>query len=573
MKGKNIAADGGILKYPGIFTRWGGNSLTFTLLSLLLATASPASIPSTRDPVFVRVELIGREWQFSMDDDEALRQAIKEIDTALVEKKLSKGETKAIKSLRGILDRTLAAPRANRAALLNDAVEASTAINNRAITDFPPFIGILKGIQLFADAHRPAIRMAEDVKPGPARAALDLEGTPLDSRGGDAPPAHPAIVTDASPLTKYEEPGDNGAQLKLVVKYKGDEITLKWEETLEPAAAGLARKAGVRTPDRIYVVDDVRLKYDRKAFQNFSKRGKEHLKAGFGNERFGIALVNRLAYTDRDVFGINPEDNEPYIVAVLADGRELSGDQLEAHLLQKTAPGKRLPNLADSNFRPENEATISHLVLGRMNTEIKDDGSRLGVKLGPWSAAQLGHHQAAGYQATAVIAAWLANYDLKITNTAVYDFKGDLRFIIKDNGASFAVRTPFFQGVPASYEKMPWTFTEISRDGKRIVFDPKFAFIQSNAAGRNLSDAALKIAAANIGSLSEKDIRQEIAKAKLTPYEAELLALKLMSRRDKLIADLKKLGVRFTGQADKALLPNGIAGAQIRLEKFSTASN
>jgi hypothetical protein len=224
--------------------------------------------------------------------------------------------------------------------------------------------------------------------------------------------------------------------------------------------------------------------------------------------------------------------------AVLSDGTRLSGAALKRALLRDGAvvKGRPRPETVASNYVEDFERRIDHLVWQPGTVAYEPPGIRA---IGAWDYDQLDHAARREVRAVFTLAAWLDQYNMRWENTRLaYVKDGDgwaLRHLFSDVGSGLSAAPSMISGTNSDIERMPWEVTE--RRGGKVRFSG-FAVNVMNDAFDDMTAEDARWMADKLAALSERQILQALLATSMTAAEARLALEKLVSKRQKLVADL-----------------------------------
>jgi hypothetical protein len=303
------------------------------------------------------------------------------------------------------------------------------------------------------------------------------------------------------------------------------------ETTSEPFAARIFHALGYHVNPTDHA-RQLKIRYDRRLFREFHLRREIDMR---------FLLFSCLpVYTMRLQRRFDPFD---YIAeAVLQDGSRIAGSDLKRRLLRDP----ELDPVEDDpeNFKPEFEARIAYVVTTPVNVEIKDPAVE---PIGPWDFGQLGHDERRELRGLALLAAWLGWYDSRLDNTRLKIVRRDgcheLRHFLSDVGGGLGRGAGFYSGRGELPNEFEWTFTRapIVRGKGRMTTPFRitgFKPIEDTAAFEAMTMDDARWMARLIGQLSERQLVEALVASGFDSAHVRLYTEKLVSRRDRMIADL-----------------------------------
>lgn len=334
------------------------------------------------------------------------------------------------------------------------------------------------------------------------------------------------IVTYQSPKTSFGmRPGFEVELDDVRYKVKFGEIHS------EPFAARIFHVLGYHVDPTDYS-SSVRLRYDRRLFREFHLRKPMTMRIQpFGIPNYIVQLQNRFAPFD-------------FIAkVVMKDGRELSGAVFKAELLRDGSVDH--PEDDPQNFRPEIEAQVDHLVTIPANIQLEDVPAKA---IGPWEFEGLGHEDLRELRGAALLAAWLGWFDARFDNTrlrVLHLAKGsELQHFFTDLGSGLGGPHRVFSSHGEDPNYFAWSFTEpeIVRGPGRMTTPFRIINYQPNV--QNIAFSKMTVDDARwmarwIAHLTELQLLAALIGAGYDAAEARLNLEMLVSRRDRMIRDLK----------------------------------
>ena len=355
----------------------------------------------------------------------------------------------------------------------------------------------------------------------------------------------PASVSSANLLTGFDRPSlpcfDNQVWSYHGPKTSGGNpgcelisgskrIKVKFAEThSEPFASRIFHALGYHVEPTDYA-PRLRLKYDRRFFQEFNSLPEIKMKIGV----FFIPI--HTFHFERTYDPFNFIDH-----AVFKDGSIRSTVELKSLLLRN--PKSRKPFSAE-NFNYATESALDHIVSVEANIQVEDDRLH---NIGPWDFRGLGHEHLRELRGAGVLAAWLGWWDSRFDNTRlrVIDTPAgqELRHYFSDLGAGLGLSAGTYRHSSEQPHEFGETFTRGTRRHNRWHIEfPGYEPIEDTPAFKEITLDDARWMARLIAQLTETQIREALAASGFDADEVDIYAEKLMSRRDRLIRDCKLEG-------------------------------
>jgi hypothetical protein len=461
----------------------------------------------------------------------------------------SKYESREVSAIGRLAHEALRAKDATtRAAHEADIREVQAAMRNEGLPLVPAKLGVITTWVFFFKNLSGTIgrghTMAADLG-GPANLGDDAgRADPLPSSFWTRPTAisrenvYAGFGRDKYPrleqfVCDYSAPKtSSGTHAGFDVACDGRRYKIKFGEVnSEPFTARIFHALGYHVDPTDYA-PEIRLHYDRRMFREFHLRKPLTMKI----TPLGVHLGTVQLQTHYDPFNfIN--------TAVFRDGRRIPG----AALKQMIFKNPTLPHPEDSpaNFRPEVEAAVDYLVMAPANIQPRDGPTQ---SIGSWEFGGLGHENRRELRGAGLLAAWLAWFDSRGDNTKLRLERdtGEVRLehFISDLGGGLGAGTGLFSPRGENPNDFTWTFTapEIIRGPGRMTTPFRIEHFRPTVptpafAAMTLADA--RWMARLIGQLTENQLRGALIAAGYDNAEATLYLEKLISRRDRMICDLK----------------------------------
>ena len=316
------------------------------------------------------------------------------------------------------------------------------------------------------------------------------------------------------------------------VDWEGQRYRIKFGElNSEPFTARIFYALGYHV-DPTDFVPGIKVHYNRRMLHEFNLRKPLTMRI----TPFGVRVWTVQLQKHYDPF-------EFITTAVFKDGHEVSGTALKQLLFKN--PKVEHPEDQPGNFRPEIEAGLDYLVMTPANVEPRDQPTQ---SIGSWEFGGLGHENLRELRGAGLLAAWLAWFDSRSDNTklrVVRDAdKVQLQHYISDMGGGMGQATSWLSPRGENPNDFTWTFTEpqIVRGSGRmttpfridhfkpVVPTPAFAVMTTDDA---------RWMARLIGQLTENQLRAALIGSGYDNAEAKFYFEKLISRRDRMICDLR----------------------------------
>jgi hypothetical protein len=316
------------------------------------------------------------------------------------------------------------------------------------------------------------------------------------------------------------------------VEYKGERYKIKFGDlNSEPFTARIFFALGFHA-DPTDFAPEVKVRYNRRLLREFHLRKPLTMKI----TPLGIHVGTMQLQTYYDPFAF-------ITTAVFKDGRQISGAALKQALF--TNPALAHPENLPENFRTNVEAELDYLVMAPANVQPRDGPTQ---SIGSWDFGELGHENLRELRGAGLLAAWLGWFDSRADNTKlrlVRDAEDvQLLHFFSDLGGGMGSGTGLFSPRGEDPNKFTWTFTtpEIVRGPGQMTtpfriqqFKPT---VPTEAFAAMTGDDAGWMARL-IGQLTENQLRAALIASGYDNIEARLYLEKLISRRDRMIIDLR----------------------------------
>ena len=461
----------------------------------------------------------------------------------LLQKRDRRGLEELQRLIRAVRASSSATQRSECVALL---LETVVALNNDQRPLLPATIDVLETPWVFlSHMHRPVGRghtPATNLAPGPQ---LDLSRLdPLPSTWWHRPVAIPAAdlyhgfgrtnwLHLEDKLCEYSAPKrSSGLNPGFEVHGEGLSIKLKFAEvSSEPFVTRMFDVLGFQTDPTDYV-PAVRVRYDRRIFQEFHSRRPLHTRFTF---LFFIPYYTLELQKHYDPFA--------YIAwAVRRDGTRWSGQELKARLFHD--PKRPHPEEEAANFRPEVETDIDYLITVPANVQARVPNIK---SIGLWDFGQLDHAGRRELRGAGLLAAWLGWFDTRLDNTHLCTIKHqggiELGHYISDLGGGLGETSGLLNWRGESPNAFPWTFTRPPlwqgphRLARPLRLEGYKPIVPTKAFAEMTIDDARWMARL-IGQLTERQLVQALVASGYDSTEVRIYTEKLVSRRDRMVLDL-----------------------------------
>ncbi|HWD17673.1 MAG TPA: hypothetical protein VHB20_00210, partial [Verrucomicrobiae bacterium] len=450
---------------------------------------------------------------------------------------ISKQNRRGLAEIRRLAEAALAAPTSvARDEKVLSLLEVTLAIDNLDRPTIPRhFDGFMTPVALL-QFHRPigiGEKPAANLQPGPSPDLSRHDPEPSTfwrrpARIADENLAigfdRPALPDFTNTVCHYAAPKESsGMNPGFEVDCGGARVKWKFGEvSSEPLAARIFWALGFHA-DPTDFVDGLKIAYDRRIFTQFNSRRPVSTK-------FTALWVIPVGSMNLQRF------HDPFACvksAELRNGARWSGAELKQHLLQGT------------NFLPEVEAQIDHLVMVPANVQVKE---ARGKSIGPWDYGQLDHADLRELRGAGLLAAWLGFFDTRFDNTKLRlagpKSNPRLEHYFSDLGGGLGRTTGLISWHGEDVNAFPWTFTAPPLDqGKGHLARP-LRIVGYTPVVRTAAFAAMTIDDARwmarlIGQLTESQITAALVASGYDAPTVSLYTRKLISRRDRMMKDLR----------------------------------
>jgi hypothetical protein len=479
--------------------------------------------------------------RFNPVEDGDLRRLDRQVQVLLSKPEgESKHTRRGLEEIERLTENALNRPTpADRKQLEIDLVETVLAVNNNARPPIPRHFDAIMTPLALLQLFRPigiGQKPAANLQPGPTD---DLSRRdPLPSSFWSLPPdiatenlhdgfGRPGLPRIADKLCRYAAPKETtGMNPGFEVDCGQERVKLKFGEvSSEPLVTRMFWALGFHADPTDYAAG-VKVAYDRRIFTEFNSR--QPVRTTFTVLWF-IPVYSMNLQRSKDPFA--------YVAAaVLRDGRHWSGPELKRRLMTGT------------NFLPAVEAQIDYVVTTPANVQVKDP---LVKSIGPWDYGQLDHANRREVRGAGLLAAWLGFYDTRFDNTKLRVVGPKkhprLEHYFSDLGGGLGRTKGLLSWHGENVNAFPWTFTAPPLDlGKGRLARP-LRIVGYTPDVRTPAFAAMTIDDARwmarlIGQLRSDQIIQALTASGYDPATIHLYTQKLISRRNKMIADLGLAG-------------------------------
>ncbi len=271
----------------------------------------------------------------------------------------------------------------------------------------------------------------------------------------------------------------------------------------------------------------VKVVYDRKILLEFNSRKAIRTKLTF------LAVIP--VYKNNIQLSVNPFTL--IVKAVMKDGTEISADELKFRLLTDPTAAPNQPRIEHFKANAADfEAQISHLVFREANIQVRESTH---TNVGPWDWNDREHAKRRELRGAGLLAAWLNWYDSRFDNNRVKLGKNseipEFLHVISDVGSGLGSARNALKNKANRPNALPWEVTRLD-DGKVkfVEFEPN----EDNDSFKKMTIDDARWMGRMIARLSENQIRQGLISGGYNSAETKMYLEKLISRRDKMIADL-----------------------------------
>jgi hypothetical protein len=448
----------------------------------------------------------------------------------------SKHTRRGLEEIERLTEAALARPRPpERPHLEFELVETVLAVNNNARPTVPRrFDAIMTPVALL-QFFRPigvGEKPAADLEPGPADDLSRRDPLPSSFWARPADIAaedlyhgfgRPNLQPMDGKIWHYAAPKETtGMNPGFEVDGDGERVKLKFGEfSSEPVVTRMFWALGFHADPTDYSAG-VKVAYDRRIFTEF-------------NSRLPVRTTFTLLWLI-PVYTMNLQPHKDpfrYVAAAfLRDGSQWSGAELKRRLMRGT------------NFEAAVEAEIEYIVTTPANVQVKDPRVK---SIGPWDYGQLDHADRREVRGAGLLAAWLGFYDTRFDNTKLRRVgpkkNPQLVHYFADLGGGLGRTTGLVSWHGEDVNAFPWSFTAPPlHQGKGRLARP-LRIVGYTPVVRTPAFAAMTIDDARwmarlIGQLRGGQITQALTVSGYDPATVRLYTQKLISRRNKMIADL-----------------------------------
>jgi hypothetical protein len=507
--------------------------------AILLTITADAGTIKLDDRYELRLPVVAVKFNPTVDAD--LRRLDAAVAASLAaEEETSKHSRRGLEEIERLTRAALATTdRAERECLDIELLETVFAVNNNDRPVIPGHFDAIMTPLLFSQFYRPigiGEKPATDLEPGPEADLSKHDPLPSDfwSRPADIGKedlgegfGRASRWRIEGKMCRYAAPKEtSGMNPGYEVTCEGRDVKLKFGEvSSEPLATRMFWALGFHADPTDYA-REVRVGYDRRIFTEFNSRQPVRTK-------FTVLWFIPVYWMN-----LQPvKDPFEYVTkAVLRDGTAWSGAELKQHLRQGT------------NFDAAVEARIDYLVTVAANVQVKDAQVK---SIGPWDYGQLDHADRREVRGAGLLAAWLGFYDTRFDNTKLRRVGSKkhprLEHYFSDLGGGLGATTGLISWHGENVNEFPWTFTappleqgkgKLARPLRIVGYTP---VVKTPAfAAMTIDDA--RWMARLIGQLSVKQISDALTASGYEPRVVHLYTQKLISRRNKMMADLGLAG-------------------------------
>ncbi|HEX4263338.1 MAG TPA: hypothetical protein VH597_03280 [Verrucomicrobiae bacterium] len=475
---------------------------------------------------------------------------LKNLPTAELRKRFTddslKYETRAVGTIGRLAQEALQASDGTRSEREREILEVQASLSGEHAPLVPEKLGIISTWVYFFK------NMPGSIGRGSAPAAnVKMEGTIDDGRTDPLPSSfwtRPTAISNEDlyagfgrkelphlekSLCNYDAPKvSSGTHAGFDVESDGQRFKIKFGElNSEAFTARIFHALGYHVDPTDYA-PEVRIRYDRRMLRELHLRKPLSMKI----TPLGIRICTLQFQTHYDPFTF-------ITYAVFKDGRKISGADLKQTLFLN--PNVSHPEDSLENFRQEVEAELDYVVMAPANVQPRDTPTQ---SIGSWEFGGLGHENLRELRGAGLLAAWLAWFDSRADNTKLRVVRDaddvQLQHFISDLGGGLGAGTGLFSAQGENPNELAWTFTapEIVRGPGRMTTPFRIEHFRPTVptpafAAMTMNDA--RWMARLIGQLTENQIRGALIASGYDSAEARLYLEKLISRRDRMICDLK----------------------------------
>jgi hypothetical protein len=478
---------------------------------------------------------------------------LKNLPTAELQKRFTgespKYEARAIAAIGRLADEALKTSDANaRAMHETDITEIQASLRNENLPLVPEKLGVIttwvfffknlsatigRGDKIAANLAGTANSTSDDGRNDPLPSSFWTRPTAISREDlyagfgrGELPHLEKALCNYSAPKTS------SGTHAGFDVECNGQRYKIKFgEENSEPFTARIFDALGYHVDPTDYA-SEIRVHYDRRLFREFHLRKPLTMKI----TPLGIRVWTVQLQTHYDPFVFIAR-------AVFKDGRQIPGAALKQMLF--TNPNRSHPEDSPENFRPEVEAALDYLVTVPANVQPRDGPTQ---SIGSWEFGGLGHENRRELRGAGLLAAWLSYFDTRADNTKLRVVRDtdevQLEHFISDLGGGMGSGTGWFSPRGENPNDFTWTFTapEIIRGPGRMTTPFRIEHFKPSVptpafAAMTPDDA--RWMARLIGQLTKNQLRAALIASGYDNAESRLYLEKLISRRDRMVRDLK----------------------------------
>lgn len=428
---------------------------------------------------------------------------------------------------------------ADRAIIENQIAEVRSAIENNHRPSIPTYVDFAEFPIRLADAlnnpvakgHKPASNIRASADDDLSRldpVASTFWKRPDSIRLADLRAGFDrAELPDYDRLWNYAAPKKSGRNAGCVLGSGDLRIKVKFAEThSEPFASRIFHVVGYNVDPTDYS-PGLKMKYDRRFFQEFNSRRPMKMKTGM----FFIPMIRFDLQNKHDPFAFLER-------VVFKNGAIVSGPQFKELLLQHPNSAR---SEADREFKTEIEDQVEYLVTKPANVQREPPHAH---SLGPWDFREHDHQNLRELRGAGVLAAWVGWWDSRFENTRLRVIKTPDGPILKhfwtDLGGGLGRAHGTFSHSCENPKDFGSSFTHSSTAGGKYHFEIKdYEPVEDTPAFAEMTVDDARWMARLIAQLTEQQITDALEASGFTPSEVKTYTDKLVSRRDNLIRDLQ----------------------------------
>jgi hypothetical protein len=457
----------------------------------------------------------------------------------------SKRDARAFAAMGRLAQEALSAGNTN---VISEILEMQAAMRNAIRSPVPEKLGVFtswifffknrsgsigRGHTRASNLATPAATFSEDGRSDPQPSTFwtrpqEIANEDLYAGFGrnDFPHIDTAMCEYSAPKTS------SGTHAGFDVECNGERFKIKFGDlNSEPFTARIFYALGYHADPTDYA-REIKIRYDRRMLREFHLRKPLNMRI----TPLGIPVTTMHLQTHYDPFAF-------ITAAVFKDARKVSGMELKQMLFINS----KSPHPEDSpeDFRADVEAQLDYLMMSPANVQSRDGPTQ---SIGSWEFGGLGHENLRELRGAGLLAAWLAWFDSRFDNTKLRlarDSKDvELFHFISDLGGGMGAGTGVFSPRGENPNDFAWTFTapEIIRGPGRMTTPFRIEHFKPTVPTPAFAEMTIDDArwmARLIGQLTENQLRAALIASGYDDAESRLYLEKLISRRDKMIRDLK----------------------------------